>query len=100
MVMIHKPLSAKGDVMTSSVKSWISIPFRWILGEDATRNDHRDQVRRSARGNGPSCEALESRLVLSNWVGGGEDLLGSLSSIGVVIFSFNARLPGKSSTFP
>jgi hypothetical protein len=82
--MIHKLLSGKGDVMTPSVKSRISIPFRWILGGGDTHHDERDRVRRSAQGHGPSCEALESRVVLSNWLGGGDDLLGSLSSIGVL----------------
>lgn len=71
--------------MTPSLKSWISGPLRWVLAGDDKRDEPRDQVRTAARSQGPFCETLEGRLVLSNWIGGGDDLLGSLASVGVVI---------------
>ena len=39
---------------------------------------------RSPRSHGPSCEALEGRVVLSTWGGGGNNFLGSLASVGIV----------------
>src|SRR5208337_1089509 len=77
-------LSAKGDVMISRAKSWLSIPARWIFGGDDTISLHHGHANRSPRRHGPSFEALEGRVVLSIWGGGGNNFLGSLASVGVV----------------
>src|SRR5271157_2261383 len=80
----HLLLSAKGDVMISRAKSWLSIPARWIFGGDDTISLHHGHANRSSRSHGPSFEALEGRVVLSTWGGGGNNFLGSLASVGVV----------------
>ena len=77
-------LSAKGDMMISRIKSRRSIPTRWIFGGDDTISHHHGHAERSPRSHGPSCEALEGRVVLSTWGGGGNNFLGSLASVGIV----------------
>ena len=77
-------LSAKGDMMISRIKSRHSIPTRWIFGGDDTISHHYGHTERSPRSHGPSCEALEGRVVLSTWGGGGNNFLGSLASVGIV----------------
>ena len=69
--------------MISRIKSRLSIPARWIFGGDDTVSHHYGHAERSPRSHGPSCEALEGRVVLSTW-GGGDNFLGSLASVGVV----------------
>ncbi len=47
-------------------------------------SNHRSHADRLSRSHGPTCEALEARVVLSSWGMGGNDFLGSLASAGVV----------------
>ncbi len=69
--------------MISSVKYRLRMPARRFSGGDDAKSLHRGHANRAPRNHGPSCEALEGRVVLSAW-GGGNDFLGSLASVGVV----------------
>jgi hypothetical protein len=64
------------------VKHRISAPFRWVFGKPSQASERQARSRRAARQDGPGCEALENRVVLS--VGAGESLLSSLTYVGVV----------------
>ncbi len=69
--------------MISSIKYRLTIPVRRVFRGDDTTNYRHGHADRSPRRHGPSCEALEGRVVLSSW-GGGNNFLGSLASVGVV----------------
>lgn len=64
------------------VKHRLSAPFRWVFGKPSQASERQARSRRTVRQDGPGCEALEDRVVLS--AGAGETLLSSLTYVGVV----------------